>query len=315
MTRLGRRDLLKAMAATAAGAAGTIVAGRGLESAFAATPSPRGPLAGTSLSAAAAPLLPVTAGVNYGIVAGGMFHPGGSTYTWFDQGTTIHPTNGGFYYYGLDFLPQGAVLTECQFYLTNPTTTPNCFLSAWSPIGNVATIFGSATAPISATEQTVSLGVTPTTVDHSQNWYNVDLENGAAADNILWGVRVGWMHNPGMTLFPDPRRVVSGDIIPFASGTTYGPFDATKKTDASASGVPVGATAAFCAVQSYTPGVLTLFPDGAADPGIANYSGTGTQGAGLNMVYMMVPLSSAGKFKIHSYITGKCYVDAWGYVI
>jgi hypothetical protein len=33
------------------------------------------------------------------------------------------------------------------------------------------------------------------------------------------------------------------------------------------------------------------------------------------MVYMMVPLSAAGKFKVHSYISGNCYVDAWGYVV
>jgi hypothetical protein len=31
------------------------------------------------------------------------------------------------------------------------------------------------------------------------------------------------------------------------------------------------------------------------------------------MLYMMVPLSPAGKFKIHSYITGGVYVDVWGF--
>ena len=99
------------------------------------------------------------------------------------------------------------------------------------------------------------------------------------------------------------------------SGVTYGPINSMLQFDGvTPTGIPAGATAAFCAVQSYTPGVLTLFPDGGTDPMIANYSGTGTQGASLNMVYMMVPLSTAGKFKIHSYITGKVYVDAWGYV-
>jgi len=97
---------------------------------------------------------------------------------------------------------------------------------------------------------------------------------------------------------------------------TYGPINALQKWDGSGpTGVPAGAKAAFCAVQSYTPGVLTLFPDGATDPGSANYSGTGNLGASLNMVYMLVPLSSAGKFKIHAYFTGKVYVDAWGYLI
>jgi hypothetical protein len=30
---------------------------------------------------------------------------------------------------------------------------------------------------------------------------------------------------------------------------------------------------------------------------------------------MMVPLSPAGKFKIDSHITGRVFVDAWGYVV
>ncbi len=77
--------------------------------------------------------------------------------------------------------------------------------------------------------------------------------------------------------------------------------------------MPAGATSAFCAVQSYTAGVLTIFPDLTTDPGIANFGATST--GPLNLTYMMVPLSAAGKFKIHSYITGRVYVDAWGYAV
>ncbi len=140
-----------------------------------------------------------------------------------------------------------------------------------------------------------------------------DFEQVRDANGALWisGPGGAWMR-PSLNSFPNPRRIVGQSMT---SGTIYGPFDATKTTTSANSGVPVGAQSAYCAVQSYSPGVLTLFPDGTADTGIANYSGTGTAGTKLNMLYMLVPLSSAGKFKIHSYITGSVYVDVWGFLI
>jgi hypothetical protein len=137
------------------------------------------------------------------------------------------------------------------------------------------------------------------------------------ASGALWISRpapVNWQQIFSLQAFPNPRRIVDGFATPFTSGVTYGPFDATKKSDnVTPTGIPVGASAAYCAVQSYSPGVLTLFPDLSADPGIANYSGAGT--SGLNMLYMLVPLSAAGKFKIHAYFTGKVFVDAWGFLM
>lgn len=136
------------------------------------------------------------------------------------------------------------------------------------------------------------------------------------ASGALWISRpspVNWQQIFSLQSFPNPRRVVDGFVTPFTAGNTYGPFNATVQTNGSPSGVPAGAAAAYCAVQSYTPGVLTLFPDLSTDPGIANYSGAGT--SGLNMLYMLVPLSAAGKFKIHSYLTGKVFVDVWGFLM
>jgi hypothetical protein len=86
------------------------------------------------------------------------------------------------------------------------------------------------------------------------------------------------------------------------------------KKSGGSTGVPAGAKAAYCAVQSDQPGRLTLFPDGTTDPGIANWTNNGTAGQ-LFLSYMLVPLSSAGKFWIHSYITGNVYVDDWGYLL
>ncbi|GAC1520364.1 MAG: hypothetical protein NVS2B16_27410 [Chloroflexota bacterium] len=111
---------------------------------------------------------------------------------------------------------------------------------------------------------------------------------------------------PSFTSFPAPHRVFGdGTLLP--AGTTTGAIDAT------AGGVPAGAGAAYCAVQATNPGVMTLFPDGSPDPGIANWANTGAAGQ-LALFYMLVPLSAAGKFKIHTYFTGSVYVDVWGYL-
>ncbi|GAC1638416.1 MAG: hypothetical protein NVS4B2_27490 [Chloroflexota bacterium] len=111
---------------------------------------------------------------------------------------------------------------------------------------------------------------------------------------------------PSFTPFPSPHRVFGdGTLLP--AGTTTAAIDAT------AGGVPAGAGAAYCAVQATNPGVMTLFPDGSPDPGIANWANTGAAGQ-LALFYMLVPLSAAGKFKIHTYFTGSVYVDVWGYL-
>jgi hypothetical protein len=314
--------MLKVMAATAAGAA---VTGTGIESVLAANPAPSpGGVMGVqpgSAGASGPKIVSATPFTSYTSVPGSEFEAGASTYTWNVIGPRKAATNGGFYFAPLD-LPQGAVITECTFYLVNPTVAAVQCLIIYQPLGSTGSLFFAATgttAAVSSSVQALPLTMSNplTVVDNFANWYDLDFESGSAVDNQIWGARVGWIHNPGLTLFPDPRRIVNGGIgaTTMTSGITYGPIDATKEFDnVTATGIPAGATAAFCAVQSYTPGVLTLFPDLTTDPLIANYSGTGTQGASLNMVYMMVPLSTAGKFKIHSYITGKVYVDAWGYV-
>ncbi len=315
MSHIDRRSMLKVMAATAAGAAGAALGGSAIETVLADTPNPgggRGLLGSQSGASVKGPLVvPTTANTLYASYQGSDFDAGGSTYVWSVSGGTKAQGNGGFYVRRLN-LPQGSVLTECKFFFKNPTTSPGLFVLEGSLDGIALNIIASAPAPaVSAAVQQVDLVVIPTTIDNAQLWYELDFESGGATDTVIYGARVGWLHAPGLTSFPNPRRVVSSAMV---SGTTYGPFDATTTVSASPSGVPAGAQAAFCAVQSYTPGVLTLFPDGATDPMIANYSGTGTQGAGLNVIYMLVPLSAAGKFKIHSYITGNVFVDVWGYL-
>ncbi len=148
-----------------------------------------------------------------------------------------------------------------------------------------------------------------------------DFEQVRDANGTLWISVAGgaWKQvaTTALNLFPDPRRIYDGYVQPTAPGT-YGPIDATQKMTTTGglggpSGVPAGAQAAYCAVQSYNAGVMTLFPDLAPDPGIANWAST-TNGP-LNLLYVFVPLSAAGKFKIHTYFTGQKFIDVWGYLM
>lgn len=126
-----------------------------------------------------------------------------------------------------------------------------------------------------------------------------------------------WRQVAIMHTFPNPRRVWDGFVQPTGPGV-YGPVDATTTIstsggDGSPSGVPVGAQAAWCAVMSYQVGIMTIFPDGTAEPVISNWSNSG--GSGLGMFYMFVPLSPAGKFKFHAFFTGNKFFDVWGYLL
>jgi hypothetical protein len=326
MSRIIRRDMLKVMAATAAGAA---VSGAGIESALAAgtartaTPSPN-PLQ----PATAAPKVrfTTTPGLNYTWLWGPTdFRMSDSTQAWVNEyngGPSQYAIQPGGTAWARPDLPTGASVVEMWASLiVNDANAATIQLGEVFPWTNSAPVRASILASNqAATEQNFQATISaPIPIDNSQSNFTVVYIPGTlnSATHRLFGVRLGWINNPGLTLFPDPRRIVNGGFgaTTMTSGVTYGPINSLLEFDGvTATGIPAGATAAFCAVQSYTPGVLTLYPDLGTDPLIANYSGTGTQGASLNMVYMMVPLSPAGKFKIHSYITGKVYVDAWGYV-
>ncbi len=316
MSRIDRRSMLKVMAATTAGGAAAI-AGLGETALAASGPGSPGP---STPEAASGPRLATAAGAVYRYLDGTSdFNFRISSTTW-SQGSpagSIYPisTAGDFLWTNLH-LPHGVLLTEIILsVVVNDANPATWFLWQRTPSssGNAALASGSI-ATTSVGTQNISLPFTPVTIDNSQNYYGIYYGFGTAnspSTHVFHGARLGYINAPGLTSFLNPRRVVSSAMV---SGTTYGPFDATTTVTATPSGVPAGAQAAFCAVQSYTPGVLTLFPDGATDPMIANYSGTGTQGAGLNVIYMLVPLSAAGKFKIHSYITGNVYVDVWGFL-
>jgi hypothetical protein len=325
MPRIDRRDMLKVMAATAAGAAASAT---GIEKAFAASAprstNPTNPFESSSsprtpASSIRTPLATNLLSLNY---MGQEFKPFDSAITYAAGGSvgSIQETAGtptaSFFRASVN-LPNGSVVMQVLFDLiVNDVNPANVWFNGYNPESGV---FGPLNHTVVSTQsaaiQTVDMGIVPTTIDAINNaWALYWFPGSNGLTHQLFGARIAWMLSPGLTLFPDPRRVVDGFLTPFNSGTTYGPFDATVKSGGvTPSGVPVGAKAAFCAVQSYTAGALTVFPDGAADPGIANFTSTTT--GPLNLTYMMVPLSTAGKFKIHSYITGRCFVDVWGFAV
>jgi len=117
----------------------------------------------------------------------------------------------------------------------------------------------------------------------------------------------------GLHTFPNYRRCYGNGTIILAEAFILN-IDATQKINAGGpTGVPAGAQAAYCAVQAYQPGVMTLYPAGTPDTGTANWAVNGTLGQ-LQMLYMLVPLDATGKFNIHNRFTDKqIYVDVWGY--
>jgi hypothetical protein len=153
----------------------------------------------------------------------------------------------------------------------------------------------------------------PTIGHHNQGEVYVDF-NGAFWICTTTGTPGSWMQLGGIGLqsFPSPHRVYRN--LTAVAGQVYGPIDATMDVHGSPTGVPAGAASAYCAVQSYHDGTLTLFPGGGVDTGIANYSMSGKDGI-LRLLYMLVPLSVSGQFSIHSYLTGEIYVDVWGYLM
>jgi hypothetical protein len=323
MSKFDRRHMLKVMAATAAGAAAAAVTRvGGALPARADSSGPVSPSLPASVSTTTTgPKLVNSALAHYKYLDGNSdFNFQSSSTTWTQAGPagSIYPLNAIGYLWSNFDLPHGAVLTEiiltvvvndanpASWYLT--FRTPSTGAASYLATGSIATMSGAV--------QNISLPIPPTTIDTSQNQYGLYYGFGTAnspATHVFYGARLGWLLNPGMTLFPNPRRVVDGFVTPFTSGVTYGPFDATLKSGGGASGVPAGATAAFCAVQSYSVGVLTIFPDLTTDPNIANF--TAVVDGTLNLTYMMVPLSPAGKFKIDSHITGRVFVDVWGFVV
>jgi hypothetical protein len=322
--RTDRRAVLKAMAM---GAAGTIAAAMGVAVTEAATTT-EVLAAANSTSTGTAPSVgtvvpPTTAGLTYKYHSGYDFIPRGGTTTYAagnDNGDRSLTAVADYVPCHLD-LPQGSIIKEVKFDIVKAADPNMGFaLSRFDPTNFGLTDVNLAFPVVvnSASVQTVVPFTPNLAIDNTQFAY-VLYWNPVATDTShkIVGARVGYVNGiPGIVSFPDPRRVFDGFATPIPRNTIAANIDATTKQAGGASGVPVGARAAYCAVQALNhtvTGPLTLYPTGALDPNIANWVAN-TVG-GLNLSYMMVPLSTAGRFNIHSYIDGNVIVDVWGYLI
>ena len=158
-------------------------------------------------------------------------------------------------------------------------------------------------------------------------WPANEFEQVRDGTGSLWlsgpqGGTIHWRRATTFELFPNPRRVYEqpANTTTPAEGFILN-IDATTIVyhGSGPSGVPAGAVAAYCAVQTYQSGVMTLYPADTGDTGVANYSVAGADGQ-LQMLYMMVPLSPANSahpasFNIHNRFTAKSiHIDVWGWV-
>ena len=235
----------------------------------------------------------------------------------------IRPTTSAGYFVASMPIPGGSLLTEFYYtYFNNDVNGVNLEIDFMDAGNDTLMFFDNNVTQDNGNLQTWSLAFTPVPITTDSFVIPYFGFNVVASDQVLISARAGFVLAPGVTLFPTPWRVVSINA-PVPAGY-YGPFDATADVVATPTGVPAGATAAYCNVQSYQSGVMTLFPDNGTvngnDPHIWNWSGPGTStsnpvGKPLNQQWMMVPLGSNGKFRIHTYFSGQIFVDVWGYAV
>ncbi len=143
-----------------------------------------------------------------------------------------------------------------------------------------------------------------------------EMEQVRDADGTLWlsNSQGTWRRATTFEVFPNPRRVYgTGVLLPI--GAVVQNIDATKQLNLAPTGVPAGAVAAWCAVQSIEPAVLSIYPAGSPDPHVGAWGQMGTAGISVQISYMMVPLNSSGRFSFTNLKTkARIYFDVWGYL-
>ena len=320
MQKFDRRQLLKTAAAVTAGAAVGAIGMPPLTAAAAGggISHPNG--AQQALPKLLTPNTPLTPNTTYSTLSGSDFKPSESAdgYVQNDQ-LYIYPATATSGDFRARFpVPNGAVITEAVFWVVNNDASGMNFFAPYRFMfdGTFQTYGFAAQTAASPNLVAVTVPVTPVTVDNTANSYWAVVTFGVTTGaQQLYAARLGWLLEPGLTTFANPRRIY-GDGTLLSPGQPVLHVDATKKTDGTPSGVPAGATAAFCAVSSYGTGAISLYKDGDLDNGIGAWASQGTAGNGVNQGYNLVPLSAAGKFSFTNYFTSKAmYFDVWGYLV
>jgi hypothetical protein len=322
MQKIDRRSVLKAGALGAAGvAAGALgldavipAAAADLTTTGSGLPIPQTQGKFTRLPSI---LTPPTPGTTYTEIGGlTAFKPRFSASGFTMDFPGIRPSTATDYFVGSLPLPPNATLTEFVYtFLLNDANHVALELDLVTSGVDSVLFFNGGYSTQSATQQSVALTLTPTPIPVDSFLIPFFGFGSFASTQTLISARAGYINNPGLTTFANPRRCLGNGTTTPAEAFILN-IDATQKISAGGpTGVPAGAKAAFCAVQSYQPGVITLYPAGTADTGTANWSVNGTPGQ-LQMLYMLVPLDSTGKFNIHNRFTDKqIYVDVWGFLM
>jgi hypothetical protein len=144
-----------------------------------------------------------------------------------------------------------------------------------------------------------------------------EMEQVRDANGTLWLSNAAgtWRRASTFEVFPSPKRVY-GKGVYLPKGAIVQNIDATISINLTPTGVPAGAAAAWCAVATYEPAVLSIYPAGSPDPHFGAFGQMGTAGISLQVVYMMVPLNAAGKFSFTNVkTTARVYFDVWGYLL
>jgi hypothetical protein len=321
-----RRDLLKTAAVAGAAVATAPLLSRGVlaapaPAAFNSTKGSSSGLSWTKGRPSASALVPQNQEV-LRIVSGEEFHTIDPTQPWtYNTFGSIFQSGGaspGFFGKRVDLSP-GALLTELEFgVVKNDANTANVELWQYNGLGGGTLLGQTDITTTSASVQIVSIvPSSPITMD--VNDYQVYWHPGSVGPtHQLWAMAVLSVDNNGVVLFPNPRRV-------YGTGALVGPgqsqtVDATTIIPAAgggASGVPVGAIAAYCAISSYGTGAISLYPQGSPNNGIGAWASQGTAGNGVNQSYNFVPLNpNNGQFTFTNYFTTKAmYFDVWGYLV
>jgi hypothetical protein len=143
---------------------------------------------------------------------------------------------------------------------------------------------------------------------------NMEQVRDAAGTLWLSNAAGKWRRATTFEVFRTPGRVYGKGVL-LPKGTIVLNIDATKTINLAPSGVPVGAVAAWCAISTYEPAVLSVYPAGSPDPHFPAWGMMGTAGLGLQVGYIMVPLNSSGKFSFtNAKSRARVYIDAWGYL-
>lgn len=175
-------------------------------------------------------------------------------------------------------LPQGAQVTDLHFtVLYNDSNGMTVAVESIDSAGTQTVLDFGSPSTASVGTQTVPVAISPLfSVDNSTLSYQLTWSPGTVGPTQqLNSARIGYLSIAGLQIFPTGVRVFAQ---PMTAGQVVTNIDATMAKSGGASGVPAGAQAAYCAVQSYQPGSLTLYPNSGSPPSIANWTNNGTAG-------------------------------------